>query len=467
MEPSPPSARATITCVGSKPRSNATNAAKLRRNNPAAVNSVRASATCATASPVWPVLARNRPTLLPAGAPASFSMRTAPARDPPSAGAAPNKSPATTDRPTANAATTPSTRTSASPGTSRGTSVGAACTIPAATARPRAPPTALSTTLSVSNWPTMRPRPAPSARRTANSRRRAFPRTSSSPATFAHASSKTSPVAVVNIRSAGRNGAPTSSCNGVTRASRFALHVAGSAGPARSRIARTSASACRGDTPRRRRPIARNPLASTAPPGSGASSGRTTNGVQRSDVPNPNSNPAESTPATACGSPSSSTTSPTTSGSDANRFVHTSWLSSATRGAPSTASKFAKSRPSCGSARSTAKNEGDTCAPTKLVGPRAPSTTKARGAHAASCSNDRASSRSRSRWPLDSREDAPGKSVGTCPTVTISADSGYGSGRRSSPRARLKAARFRPMPIERMASAARVKNGRTTSCRTA
>ena len=43
-------------------------------------------------------------------------------------------------------------------------------------ARPAAPPSELSSRLSVSNWRVMRPRPAPSAVRSAISLRRAMPR---------------------------------------------------------------------------------------------------------------------------------------------------------------------------------------------------------------------------------------------------------------------------------------------------
>ena len=262
------------------------------------------------------------------------------------------------DKPTPNATTRPSTLASPSPGTSTGTNAGTARTIPAASAKPSDPPTTLNTTLSVSSCLTSRPCPAPSALRTASSRRRAFPRASSRPATFAHASSNTRPVAAVNIRSTGRNGAPSASCNGVTRDCHTAFSGLGLWSRARSRIARTSASACSGDTPCRRRPSPVKPLMWTAPPASGVSSGATTNGTHSSVLSN--SKPSRRTPATTCGSPSTATNSPATSGSDANTFVHTPWLNSTVRCAPSTASEGAKSRPSCGSAPSSGKNDGDT-----------------------------------------------------------------------------------------------------------
>ena len=61
------------------------------------------------------------------------------------------------------------------------------------TAVPRPPPHSASTTLSVSSWRTIRPRPAPSAVRTAISRARAAPRASSRFATLPHAISSTRP----------------------------------------------------------------------------------------------------------------------------------------------------------------------------------------------------------------------------------------------------------------------------------
>jgi hypothetical protein len=60
---------------------------------------------------------------------------------------------------------------------------------------PQAPPMADSSTLSVSSWTMMRPRPAPMAERMAISRRRPVARTSSRLATLAQAISRTRPTA--------------------------------------------------------------------------------------------------------------------------------------------------------------------------------------------------------------------------------------------------------------------------------
>ena len=65
-----------------------------------------------------------------------------------------------------------------------------------ATARLATPPANASSTLSTSSWRTIRPRDAPIASRTAISRRRPAARTRNRFATFAHATSSTSPTAL-------------------------------------------------------------------------------------------------------------------------------------------------------------------------------------------------------------------------------------------------------------------------------
>ena len=77
--------------------------------------------------------------------------------------------------------------------TPAGITAGAAARIAAPTAAPSTPPTAASTRLSVSNWRTTRPRPAPSAERIASSRDRAVARASSRLATLAQQMSSTKP----------------------------------------------------------------------------------------------------------------------------------------------------------------------------------------------------------------------------------------------------------------------------------
>ena len=64
--------------------------------------------------------------------------------------------------------------------------------------RPIAPPAANTTTASVINWRIKRPRPAPSARRTAISRRRPAARASIIPATLTQAMRSTRPTMTIN-----------------------------------------------------------------------------------------------------------------------------------------------------------------------------------------------------------------------------------------------------------------------------
>ena len=81
---------------------------------------------------------------------------------------------------------------------------------------PRMPPARESNTLSVSNWRTMRARPAPSAERIANSRLRTVARTSSRLATLAQEISSTSPTAPSIISSELRASPMMLSRNGPT-----------------------------------------------------------------------------------------------------------------------------------------------------------------------------------------------------------------------------------------------------------
>ena len=104
-----------------------------------------------------------------------------------SAGTIPNRTPTTADTATANAATRRSRRTSSSRGRFSGARASSPSTPHFAMTRPRTPPAVASTRLSVSSCVTRRARPAPSAVRTASSRRRPAPRASSSPATLAQA----------------------------------------------------------------------------------------------------------------------------------------------------------------------------------------------------------------------------------------------------------------------------------------
>ena len=121
------------------------------------------------------------------------------------------------DRPAVNASTVPLTPTACRRGRLDGLSCTSASTPQTATSRPSAPPTAASSTLSVSSCRTRRARPAPSARRIAISRWRTDERASSRFATFAQAISSTQPTAASSVSSAGRTSPTRSSCSGMTR----------------------------------------------------------------------------------------------------------------------------------------------------------------------------------------------------------------------------------------------------------
>src|SRR5262249_46464858 len=74
----------------------------------------------------------------------------------------------------------------------------------AASPNPKTPPTKASNRLSINNWRTMRPEPAPSALRIAISRARALPRANSKLETLAQAINSTSATVPNNIVSVGR-----------------------------------------------------------------------------------------------------------------------------------------------------------------------------------------------------------------------------------------------------------------------
>ena len=88
--------------------------------------------------------------------------------------------------------------TSEERGNVAGTSFSAACVPQLAKSKPNAPPARASIVLSVSSWLMILMRPAPRAKRIANSRARAFERARSRFATLAHAISSKKPTAPNN-----------------------------------------------------------------------------------------------------------------------------------------------------------------------------------------------------------------------------------------------------------------------------
>jgi hypothetical protein len=103
--------------------------------------------------------------------------------------------PVTIASPAVNASTVASRPTSALRGSARGQTASSACSPQEASTSPRAPAVRASSALSVRSWRTRRPRPAPSARRIAISRRRAVARVRRRFAALAQAMSSTSATA--------------------------------------------------------------------------------------------------------------------------------------------------------------------------------------------------------------------------------------------------------------------------------
>jgi hypothetical protein len=267
-----------------------------------------------------------------------------------------------------------------------------------ATTSPSAPPATPSTTDSVSNWRTSRPRPAPIAERTASSRWRAAPRASNRFATLALAMRSTKPTAPTSTSSAGRTPATISSCRLTSCIDGFGASSApgppsgpppglppGPRGPrgigTRCRIVVPSASACEIATPSFRRAIAGNAI--TRRSFGFVLAGSTTNGVQISTSRFGNSKVCGSTPTTVCCAPSSTIARPTMFGSRLKRFVQAASLRSATWFAPGRSVPGSNSPPSIGTARSIGKSAGDTIAPLIRTGSPRPVSVYARLPYAA------------------------------------------------------------------------------------
>ena len=174
----------------SKPGSSRRRLLRLRAKSPAPTSSSRDKATWATTS-----TRRRRPAAPPTtDVASSFSVAAAAGRVAWSAGARPKTMPvssatARVKMPTRRSGCAVRVRRASSNGSARSSSS------PVQTARktPAAPPSSESSTLSVRSWRTIRPRPAPRLKRMASSFWRAVARAISRLATFAQATSSTSP----------------------------------------------------------------------------------------------------------------------------------------------------------------------------------------------------------------------------------------------------------------------------------
>ncbi len=133
----------------------------------------------------------------------------------PNAGAIPNISPVTTVSAKVKARTGRSIAIAGNRSSTSGFHSFNPVTASQASAMPASPPGIASTRLSTRACPTTCPRVAPSARRTASSRRRIAARANRRLARFAHAISSTSPTAPLRTRSAGRRSPVMRRCSGV------------------------------------------------------------------------------------------------------------------------------------------------------------------------------------------------------------------------------------------------------------
>ena len=227
-------------------------------------------------------------------------------------------------------------------------------------------PATATTALSVNTCRTSRPRLPPTAVRMANSRWRAAPCDSISPATLTHAMRSTSVTAVAMIDSAGRR--PASCRRPAGRACTTGApplpkkkSVSRWLGAARA-AAVPSASTCASVTPAFTRASAVN---TNGPAGEGASG--MTYGIQHRTSGSGNPNPGGITPTMVCGVPSSDSVRPTTSRRAAKRSRHSPSLMSTTGAPPSRASSCASNRPRAGATPRVPSTRGEIRAPGSLT----------------------------------------------------------------------------------------------------
>ena len=235
-----------------KPGSTLSKVAKLRMSKPAPTSNTTANAISVITSALRVRCAARRPLEL-----RTLSLSICPISTPAewNAGTSPNSRPVSTAIATEKASTRPSIATFSRRGKPLGPNATIASTIHAASAPPMIAPASERRTLSVTSWRTIRPRPAPSAVRTAISVSRPAARTSSRLATLAHAMRSTN-VTAPNIVSSVPRTSPTSDrCSSSAVPPKFAFDF-GNSCFSRAPTAAMSRFAAVSDTPGRRRAIA-------------------------------------------------------------------------------------------------------------------------------------------------------------------------------------------------------------------
>ncbi len=234
-----------------------------------------------------------------------------------------------------------------------------------ARATPNAPPRSDSTTLSVTSCRSRRPRPAPSAERTASSDCRADARASSSEAMFTHVIRSTKATAPISTSSGRRTSPSSASRTGITVTS-----VQSRSSTSRSAIRRTmpviSLRAWSMLTPGARRPTtSRKRLQRPRPM---PSSGIVDSGIQKSRRSAGKVKSGGMTPSTVNGWPSIVSARPTIEGSLPKRRCQRPWLITMKRSLPTTASSSRSVRPIAAGVASAGKKPGVTYAPSRRSG---------------------------------------------------------------------------------------------------
>ena len=148
--------------------------------------------------------------------PPCFNAPDRSSREPCRAGTSPKSTVDTSESPSANRRTVVSIRTSSMRGRLAGDNATSACTSVDASRRPASPATPASTQLSVNSCRTTRPRPAPSAARSAISRVLPAARASRRFAILAHPMSQTTPTALISTHSVTWRLPVSRSCSGIT-----------------------------------------------------------------------------------------------------------------------------------------------------------------------------------------------------------------------------------------------------------
>jgi hypothetical protein len=326
-------------------------ARRLRTRSPA-------PATTTIASDTWPTTRPWRSACAPGPAEAPRPPPRSHAPGSPRADRSAGSSPASSAAAAVAASAKNSTRASAWIISRLGSSGGARATSTRTAAKaspvPSTPPRSASVPLSVRSWRTRRPRPAPSALRTASSRVRAEPRTSSRLATLTQAIRRRSPTAATAAHTVARASPVTSSGRGV-RTGFIPRSAGGRCGSVERRNAAASSRARRAATPGRRRPTRSKTMTSAGCASASSVAGKAGSTGAQTSARCGYSKPRGITPTTVNRLPFHSRARPTAAGSPPKRLCQSPWLITITGAAPGTSSAGSRVRPWTGTTPSSGK----------------------------------------------------------------------------------------------------------------